>query len=230
MKQLYDLQQLDLRIASVEKSLAEVRRTLSDDSALSSARGRIEELEARLAELEPSRRQSERSNEQVQERLKAVENRLYGGAVTNPRELAAAEEERSFLQAQRGEQEDSLLELMVGIDEAQSARDQTREELARLEAVMEAARPALEAEETRLGAEIPELRQDREDVTPQFPSHVLAIYERLLKARNGYAVARVERGMCQGCRITLPSVELQRAKSSQDLVQCNSCQRILFVA
>ena len=75
-----------------------------------------------------------------------------------------------------------------------------------------------------------ELRHDRDEAAPQFAEHALAVYERLRDDRNGYAVAKVERGMCQGCRITLPSGELQRIRNSQDMVQCSSCQRILFVA
>ena len=230
IKQLYDLQQLDLEVASTEQSLTDVRARLADDSALTTARGRIVDLEEGLTELEPRRRQWERSIEQVQERLKALESRLYGGVITNPRELAAAEDERSFLQTQHTDEEDKLLELMVEIDETQSTLDATTEELVRAEGAMEAERPGLETEESRLVAKLEKLRHERDEAVPQFSAHALTVYERLRQERNGYAVARVARGMCQGCRITLPSAELQRVRNSRELIQCSSCQRILFVA
>ena len=230
IRQLYDLQQLDLEVASTEQSLTEVRARLADDSALVKARDRIAELEEGLAELEPARQQRERSIEQVKERLAALDSRLYGGVITSPRELAAAEDERSFLQSQHTDEEDGLLELMVEIDEAQSVRDSTTEELGRLEAAVETERPGLVTEETGLVAKLEGLRRERDEAVPQFSAHSLTVYERLRQVRNGYAVAMVARGMCQGCRITLPSAELQRVRSSQELVQCNSCQRILFVA
>ena len=50
-----------------------------------------------------------------------------------------------------------------------------------------------------------------------------------LKKQKGTAVAKVEQGVCCGCRISLPSTELQRARSDS-LVRCSSCGRILFLA
>ena len=50
-----------------------------------------------------------------------------------------------------------------------------------------------------------------------------------LRERKGTAVARVEQGICRGCRISLSSAELQRVKSGA-LIECTSCGRILFLA
>jgi predicted nucleic acid-binding Zn-ribbon protein len=36
--------------------------------------------------------------------------------------------------------------------------------------------------------------------------------------------------MCQGCRITLPTSMLQKARAGLGLVQCVSCERILLVS
>ena len=47
------------------------------------------------------------------------------------------------------------------------------------------------------------------------------------RAKAGRAVARVERGTCQGCRITLPTHLVQRVRAGGMLVQCPSCERIL---
>ena len=73
------------------------------------------------------------------------------------------------------------------------------------------------------------MRQARANMAPQIPPVVLSIYETLLKSRGGQAVARVERAACQGCRITLPTMDVQRAKNADELVHCNSCGRILYV-
>ena len=50
-----------------------------------------------------------------------------------------------------------------------------------------------------------------------------------LKKQKGIAVAKVEQGICRGCRISLPTAELQQARSGS-LVRCSSCGRILFLA
>ena len=230
IKQLYDLQELDWELSTSENSLVEVRARLADDSALVSTKKRLEQLESRLAEQLSMRSQSESAIQQLDEKQKVVEGRLYGGAVTNPRELSAIEEERVFIQEQRSEEEDNLLEVMVEIEDLQTARDQTSEQLVQLETERSVEYPELLKAEERLTAELEELHQARADMTPQIPPVALSVYEMLLKSRGGQAVAKIEKSMCQGCRITLPTVEVQRAKTAQGIVQCNSCHRILYVA
>src|SRR3989304_3945034 len=53
----------------------------------------------------------------------------------------------------------------------------------------------------------------------------LSLYQTLRERRQGAAVAVVERGLCQGCRITLPISLLQKSRSGLGLVQCVSSAR-----
>jgi predicted nucleic acid-binding Zn-ribbon protein len=227
-KQFNDLQALDLKYAAVETSLVEVRAKLADDSAVSSARDRLDRLQSQLKDLASRRRETESAIAQLRERLQAIETRLYGGAITNARELTAADEEREFILRQQREEEDQLLELMVEAEELQLEERDAQETLARLEAEGPAEKAQLLNTEQRLAGEIVKLGKSRDEVAPQMQSRALSLYESLRKAKNGYAVAKVERGMCQGCRLTLSTMELQRARSSQGIVQCSSCSRILY--
>ena len=229
IRRLFDLQELDLQAASYEKSLAEVRATLSDDSAVTAAQALKEKAESQLSDETAARRQIESAVQQLNERLQAAERRLYGGGVTKARELSASEEERAAILAERTEVEDKLLGLMVGIDELEAMRDGAQGELAQLETQRIEDHPRLREEEQRLVMDVDRLRQARESMLPELPSSALALYETIRAARHGQAVAKVERGMCQGCRIVLPEAERRQARSGQSIVQCNSCQRILYV-
>ena len=227
-KRLYDLQELDWALSADEASLKEVRARLEDESEINAARARLQKLTAELDKRAPLRRNLESSLALLEERLQAAEQRLYGGAVTNPRELSASEEERRLLQEQRGAEEDRMLDIMVEIEELQSSRDATQELLGRLETDREAEYADLLQRQDALVVSIDELRRGRQRITPEIPVAMLSVYESLLKTRGGHAVAKVERGLCQGCRLALPTMENQRAKSSQGIVQCSSCRRILY--
>ena len=229
IKRLHDLQELDWKIGEHEKYLADVRARLADESALVSSRKLLQSLESKLDELTPRRRQSEHAVEQLDNRIQTAEQRLYGGTVTNPRELSAYEQERTVLTKQRSVEEERLLGVMVETEELQSARDRARQELGQLEADRTVEKADLLQMERDLVGELGELRQVREETTPQIPASGLSVYESLRKTRDGYAVARVVRSLCQGCRLALPTRELQRARTSQNIVQCSSCQRILYV-
>ena len=229
VKQMNDLQELDLGIAQLEKSLSEARARLLDDSALSLARERLTGLDQLVEGLGTKRRSLEQSVARLEERLGAIESRLYGGAVTNPKEFTAAEEERGYIMGQRQEEEDRLLDVMVELEEGEAAQREAQETLARTEIERPAEVADLTRSEEQLSQELAELVRSREQILPLLPAQSLSIYEFLRRTKDGHAVASVERGMCQGCRLTLSTRELQQARSSQSIVQCSSCHRILYV-
>ena len=169
-KRLYDLQELDWALSADEASLKEVRARLEDESEINAARARLQKLTAELDKRAPLRRTLESSLARLEERLQAAEQRLYGGAVTNPRELSASEEERRLLQEQRGAEEDRMLDVMVEIEELQSSRDATQELLGRLETDREAEYADLLQRQDALVVSIDELRRGRQQDHPGDPS------------------------------------------------------------
>ena len=230
VKQIHRLQETDLGIEAREAELAEVTASLSDESEITGQLSRSRKLESELEDLATARRALERALEEIQQGLQKVEGRLYGGTVTNPKELEAAEEERKFLVARRGEHEDKLLDLMVDIESREELRAEAQQTLQRLETDRPGVVEGLTKKQARLTAELTELNGRRDDLTPQLGADVAALYESLRRSKGGTAVAVIERGMCQGCRLTLSTGQLQQARANQNLVQCSSCHRILYVA
>jgi len=201
VKQLYDLQELDSNIHAVQNSVEEARAKLADDSPLISARSRVASLEGRSTDLAAKRREAERTIAELQERLQRIESRLYGGAVTNPRELSAAQEEREFTMRQLREGEDELLETMVEMEDVQSEQREAQEALARLESERPVQEADLLKEEERLISELAMLTEERDRITPLVASEVLSLYNSLRKLRDGrawhiqlVAVALADRG------------------------------------
>ena len=198
IKRLHDLQEIDLGIAERDASLADVCAKLADDSGIASTRQKIARLDAKLSDLGSKRRAAERAIAEIQEDLKRIEARLYGGAVKNPRELEAAEEERAFRTSQQRDHEDVLLDLMVETDDAETLLGELQGALERIEA----ARPQQVAELTRskdeLEWELALLQEERDQTAPEIPPDLYRIYESLRRSKNGHAVARVERGHVPG--------------------------------
>lgn len=230
IKRFYDLQQLDLDTLSLERALKELRVRMEDDSVANTVRDGIARIDKLLTELEPCERTRERTMQDIRGRLESIESRLYGGLITNSRELTAAEDQKTHLQTQMSDEENNLLELMMEIETNRVERKSKLSELNRLENEKKAQMPDLEREESQLLEKLTELSEDREQATSDLPTSELSMYERLKKDHNGHAIAKVERGMCNGCRITLPSAELQKVKNGNNLIHCSSCQKILFVA
>lgn len=231
IKRMYDLQKIDKEIFSIEKTLAEIKAKLEDNAALTQAKTRLGQIDDRLGRREPLRKQLEFAVQQLDEKLKTIDSKLYGGAITNPRELSAYQDEKQSVQKQHNVEEEKLLELLVVIEELQSARNETRDFLTKLEAQLSSEHEKLLKSKDNLELEVTQFAENRKLLTPEIPPAALSVYESLLLTRGGQAVSKVEqsRMLCEGCRITVSSKDLIEARNAEHIVQCSSCRRILYV-
>ncbi len=229
VRELYDLQLLDWEIQQREEELSEVQGRIADDSTRIQAHRRLSAIEAKLGELGPAIRQSERAVQEIEGRISNLDNRMYDGSVTNPREFEALQEERANQVRNRGEEEDRLLEFMVEIEEAEELRERAKTAFEQIDAERSLELGTLETRREELTSEMPELHAQRQEMSAEYPPNIMAVYETVRRTRGGQGAALVDqRGMCEGCRLTIPNAELSRARSSEGIVQCGSCTRILI--
>ena len=229
VKQLYDLQLLDWEIQQREEELSEVRSRIADDAKRVLAQRRLSALERKLDELGPGRRQSERAIQQMEGRIAAIDVRMYSGSVTNPRELEAYQEERAMLTRNQGGEEDRLLEFMVEMEETEELRDRAKAVFEQIDGERRSELGTLEARQDELATALPGLHSERQELSTEYSANVMAVYETVRRIRGGQGAALIDRrGLCQGCRLVIPNAELGRARSSDGVVQCGSCSRILI--
>ena len=220
VKQLYDLQKIDLELVEAESRRESLLNRLSDRSELVTSAARLERLEKRKGDLSARSRAFERLVAEVDLTLERLNERLYGGGVTNPQQLAAAQEEQAFTAARKKEAEDQLLEIMIDVEELEPVLAEARETSSRLHEERPELERAWREEERETAAKIEALHADRAALLPAMPANLLPLYESLRKNKGGRAMALVERGTCQGCRLSLTTQETQRARGGQQIVQC----------
>lgn len=229
-KQLYELQDVDLEIDAKRETLSQVMSRLGESDILDEARLSLARDEEKLVELQRSQRQAEQAVEDLQVKAAATTDTLYGGTVKNPKELTSLQEQLSNLQRKIDEGDDKTLDIMSDVEEAQQDVSVKRSEVAKIEEEWQAEQASLSQEQTELSAALASLEQKRTELASRLDAVSLELYEAIRKKRQGRAVAKLERGVCQGCRIALPMSELQRARMGQELVQCGSCERVLYVS
>ena len=103
----------------------------------------------------------------------------------------------------------------------------TVEEVERLKQEWKQGQESLGKRKSEIETLLAKLKEERVTLAQQLDSEVLNIYERVRLSR-GQAVTKVERGKCQGCHIAVPTSQWQKVKAG-DLIQCNSCSRILYL-
>ena len=224
-KTLYDLQQIDLNIQKEQEALDDINRQLGDSEALSQAKAELLTEQKHLADKEKQQRDVEYEIEDLRSSIKQVNDKLYGGKTKNPKELVSLEKELDIFKAKLRQKEDDLLDLMAEIESAQDKIKTDSERLSKLEGEWQREQKDLTQRQAAVKGRLSDLNRKRKALAADIAKQALELYE-LIRSRKGQAVAKIEQGRCQGCRLNLAVNELQRARAG-DLIQCSSCGRIL---
>lgn len=228
LSDLYALQETDSELADRRSVLEQVEAQLGESEGLAGRRADLAAEQARLTELAAEQRDLDLQVQERREHLGNVDAKLYSGTVENPRELVALQDDVEQLRGALRQVEERLLAVMTAIEEIQN---RVQGETAALEAAEQAWKDQqgrLTSQQTTLTAQVAAATTRRTAAALPVSPADLALYQTLLQMKLGRAVARAERGMCLACRINQPLSIVQRARSGQEIVQCTSCQRILF--
>ncbi len=226
--QLYNLQELDLALKSNQQAQSRISSQLGESREAARVRVKLAAEQQRLDELTRQQQALEWEVEDLSVKIAATEEKLFGGAIRNPKELSNLQREDDELKTRRGQLEDRVLELMDGVEAATKSINSYTAGLAKLEAEWQDQQQRLTTELEQLRKEESDLSRKRESLVVQIDSTAIDVYQRL-STQKGTAVAKVEQGICRGCQITLPTTELQQVRSG-GLVRCSSCGRILYFA
>src|SRR5215210_575850 len=132
ISQLYDMQQIDSALESRVARMRQIDGQMDDSPELLAARAAYEEASSRLSNEQAQLRKASKETDETSTRIRTQEKRLYDGSIKNPKELGQVQEEVGHLKARLKEQEDAVIDLMLGVEEAEDARQTCQQELDRV--------------------------------------------------------------------------------------------------
>jgi len=191
--------------------------------------GQLADSQRRRDELGRSQQRLEDEIASLSERANQAEKQLYSGAVTNPRELQALQDDVASIRRRIGQLEDDELEVMELVEPVDAERSQLAGQRDRLDAEGARLRAALAEAESELAAQLAAVQTERETAAAQVPTDLWPEYDKLRARRAGVAIARLVGSTCQGCHLALPAVEVDRIRklSLDEAVYCEECGRLL---
>ena len=227
-RDLYSLQEVDLALEANNQAQKRVSALIGESQIVLKAKARLAEEQNNLGKFTSQQKSIEWEIDDLTAKIKDIEKKLYGGKIFNSKELSSLQQETDDLKKRRSVLEDKSLGLMDDLELTTKAIASSKDELAKREIEWQAQQKQLMVELLQLKASQTVLESNRQQITTLIDADTLFNYQELRK-RKGLAVAKVEQGICQGCRITLPNTDLQRAKGG-GAVRCSSCGRIIFLA
>lgn len=226
---LLNLQEVDRDIFKVESELERLPKELEERrEALEQRRQNLEAKRREVAELRASIKEIEHTTVGLRQRLKKLENESMSGTA-DAALVASYQHEMRTIKRNVSQAEDDGLKRVSRAEVVDNEIAELEQQLAEAEATHEefAANVAKETEEAE--AKLKELQDRRSKKSSDgIPPSALETYRGLLKTRQGEALAELGDGLCEGCFVNLPKNIVVRLARGVDLVQCPSCDRILY--
>ena len=224
---LWHLQSIDQELDERSKRAHQVDTALANNPKAAAARVALEQSQQKLSEARAVLRNQEMQAKDLDGKIKEIEERLYGGRVSNPKELDGLEKDVQMHKRRRSEMDDTLLASMETIEQAtRNASDETAA-LGKIEAARTAEVTLLEREQDSINRRMEELGMERVQARALLDADALRQYDHLRTTKGGRAVAQAKNDSCGVCGVTIPTGLLNRVHSGDELVLCTSCGRIL---
>jgi hypothetical protein len=227
LERVIALQQLDTTANQARKQLAEApEREKAFEERLAAARTTLADAKTRLAANQDRRREIEKEVAVHQGRLSKYRDQAM--AVKTNQEYHAIQHEIAHAQGEIKKYEDQILEHMVEADDLAATIKSADAALAAEQKTIDTERRRRQLEDAETQKSLDALGSERAKIVDGLDKRVLAIYDAAYARRQGIAVAEAKDGICTICHVRLRPQVFNDVRKNDAIVQCDSCQRILY--
>jgi uncharacterized protein len=220
------LQELDIRQTELSKEIASLPKHIAEiEKKLEAHQRKLDADRAALSANQKDRKKLEGDIQMQEQKISKLKDQMLQ-AKTND-QYKAFQHEIEFCETEIRRAEDRILDLMgesEGLDKnVKTAEAALKVEKAQVEGEKQQARERTEADQKALN----EGESSRKSIVASMTPGVYKNYERI-RSRRGAAVAEVVDGRCSVCHISVRPQYLQDLKHGEQVLFCESCQRILY--
>jgi predicted nucleic acid-binding Zn-ribbon protein len=206
---------------------------LKDHAELNGALKKLEENKAKLADIQENFHKIDIKRKKLEDmvgtnegKIKSNEQKLFGGSITDSRELSNYQNEIESLKSSSSKMEDEILELMEEQEEIETAIDSFKKEIADLEELVKRTRNEIEEKKEVLRHNIEGLKHRREDVVSRIPEDGLKKYKDVKVKKGGISVSVIKDDFCSVCSMEIPHTDMEKMIDSDTLYKCPLCGRL----
>lgn len=229
IKALLDLQAIDLALAKAQKSKASLDDGSSRKELVNDARQQAAQMEKLLHEATSELHDKELDLKTVETKQKGFKDKLYGGTVSNPKELDSMEKEIEMLGRQKGKLEEHILDLYDIVEGHKSSLASAQATVKLLESDLAEHTEKIRQEAATLTARIQKLSAEREHALPAVNPVLLKRYESMRQRAGGVVVSKVESENCMACHTQIITGLMRELQADKTICTCENCGRLLYL-
>jgi predicted nucleic acid-binding Zn-ribbon protein len=226
LQNLLELQKADAEILRLSEEIAALpKRVQAIEEKLAGTKAVLEQAKAAVKADEATRRKHESSIQDLQQKISKYRDQML--EVKTNDQYRALQHEIDFAEKDIRATEDKILELMINADsrekQVKAAEAELKEETAEIEKEKVEARQRTAEDEKMLA----EWNAKRDGYRSSVPGDLLRHYDRVLKLRKT-GLSEVRDHKCLACQVMLRPQTYNEVRSGDQVVICDSCQRILY--
>jgi predicted nucleic acid-binding Zn-ribbon protein len=227
LKLVIRLQEIDNRLTELTREIASLPVHIAEiEKKLVSHERKLDADRAALAANQKERKKCEGDIQLQEQKISKLKEQMLQ-AKTNE-QYRAFQNEIDFCQKEIRKAEDRILELMGESEpldkNVKAAEASLKTEKAQVEAEKQQARERTAVDQ----AAAQQLQTERAGLVKDITPSTYGRYERVRKGRRGIAIAEVLEGRCSACNISIRPQLFQDLRKGEQLMSCESCQRILY--
>jgi uncharacterized protein len=227
LERLIHLQEIETRSGVAQRVVASAPdRIAALDARLAAAHAEVDGARAAIAENQAARRTVDKDLAAAQQRLEKYKEQSM--AVKTNHEFHAMQHQMEAVKADIDQCESKVLEIMMGADEMAATLKRAELRLKTDEAAVAAERTAITVERAENEAIVKACAGERAAVVAKTSSGVVSLFDKLVRSRAGIGIARAEKERCIVCQVRLRPMVFTAVVRNDEIVQCDSCQRILY--
>ena len=226
IEKLLELQIADREIRKLQEEIAALpKRVAVIEQKLAGTKAQLEKARAASKGDEANRKKFEAAIKDLQGKISKYRDQSLD--VKTNDQYKALLHEIQFAEQEIRINEDRILEVMVNVEtrdkEVRAAEVELKAETAEIEKEKEEARQVTAEDQKKLG----EWNGKRDGLRQGISADLLRHYERVMKFR-GSGLAEVRDHKCNGCQVMLRPQMHNEVRNGEQIVVCESCQRILY--
>jgi predicted nucleic acid-binding Zn-ribbon protein len=226
LERLIQLQEIESRAAAASKAIADAPgRIAALDALLQSATTALATAKQALADNQTARRSIDKDLTAAQQRQEKYKEQVM--AVKTNEQLHAMQHQIKAVGDEIGQHEEKVLINMMAADEINATIKKCEAALKAAQAKMAAERGVIENDAKASQAMLEQCAAERAALVAKMDNKgAVETFQRIAKVR-GTAVARAEGERCTVCQVRLRPAVFTEVRKNDQLVQCDSCNRIL---
>lgn len=181
-----------------------------------------------LAEAEAKAAKLDREVARMTKQAKGSKDKLYQAKGGSLKELLSLQQSVVKMEEEITNSENRYMDVLNELDNLKAKQKQVKEIIKSLKKEYNEGVKEYKKTVSQIDVRLAELKLKREEIEEQLCPETLRLYTETEKRFPRNAVAKIKRGTCSGCHISIPSVLVLRIKEGKALQRCDNCGRILI--